>query len=113
MHELGVIKGMLKSIEQVMLNENLSKVGKIVLTVGELSGVIPAYIEECYPAAVYKTQFEGTELELDLIPGLARCNICGAEFKISSMDLKCPNCGKEDSAILSGREFILKEIHAY
>ena len=39
MHEVGIISAMLKTIEGVMEEENLTKVEKIVLRVGELSGV--------------------------------------------------------------------------
>ena len=62
MHEVGIISAMLKTIEGVMEEENLTKVEKIVLRVGELSCVLPHYMRECFPAAVYKTRFQDTKL---------------------------------------------------
>ena len=114
MHEVGIISSMLKTIEEVMEQEQLTKVEKIVLQVGELSGVLPHYMEICFPAAVYKTRFQDTKLEMDIIPGIARCNRCGREFNGLKYDLTCPDCGnRDDFQRLSGEELIIKEIIGY
>ena len=114
MHEVGIISAMLKTIEGVMEEENLTKVEKIVLQVGELSGVLPRYMQECFPAAVYKTRFQDTRLELDIVPGIARCNRCEMEFNGLKYDLTCPTCGnRDDFERLSGDELIIKEIQGY
>ena len=114
MHEVGIISSMLRTIEEVMEQENLTKVEKIVLQVGELSGVLPHYMESCFPAAVYKTRFQDTKLELDIVPGIARCLCCGEEFNGLKYDLTCPGCGNRDQFDrLSGDELIIKEIQGY
>ena len=114
MHEVGIISAMLKTIEAVMEEEHLTKVEKIVLQVGELSGVLPHYMQECFPAAVYKTRFQDTKLELDIVPGIARCKRCGLEFNGLKYDLTCPTCGnRHDFERLSGDELIIKEIQGY
>ena len=112
MHELGLISAVVKTVENIMAQENLTTVEKIVLQVGELSGVIPRYVEECFPAAVYKTTLENTKLEMEVVPGIVRCKKCGEEFSGYLHDLKCPKCGSESLEALSGREFIIKEILA-
>jgi len=112
MHELGLISAVVKTVEKIMAEEELTSVEEIVLQVGELSGVIPRYIEECYPAAVYKTSLEKTKLIMEVVPGIVRCKICGEEFSGYLHDLKCPKCGSEELDALSGREFVIKEIHA-
>lgn len=114
MHEVGIISAMLKQIDGIMEQENLTHVDKIVMEVGELSGVIPHYMEECFPAAVYKTKFAGTKLEMITIPGIVRCERCKNEFNGYQYDLCCPNCGsRENLTPLSGRELMIKEIVGY
>ena len=125
MHELGLLSAMVKTIEGIAQEERLVPVGrriglvskerlerveKIVLQVGELSGVVPAYLESCYPAAVYKTFMEDTELELEIIPGIARCERCGRQFNAVAEDLKCPDCGGEELTACGGTELMIKEI---
>ena len=112
MHELGIISAIVKTVVEIMEQENLTTVEKVVLQVGELSGVLPHYMEECYPAAVYRTPLENTKLEMEIIPGIVRCNQCGEEFNAYQNDLYCPKCGKQDMTPLSGREMVIKEIVA-
>ena len=114
MHEVGIISAMLHTVEAIMAQENLTKVENIVLQVGELSGVMPHYMQECYPAAVYNTQFADTKMEMELIPGIVRCNLCNEEFNAYQHDLKCPQCSNNrDFTPLSGRELLIKEIQGY
>jgi len=71
-------------------------------------------MEECWPAARYKTAFEDTELEVIIIPGEVRCNQCGHEFNGYQYNVKCPKCGNQtDFTPLSGRELMIKEIQGY
>ncbi len=110
MHELGILSAMVKTIEVVAREEKLQRIEKIVLQVGELSGAVPSYLESCYPAAVYKTFLQDTRLELEIVPGIARCNQCGEEFNAVACDLQCPACGSRALTALSGRELVIKEI---
>ncbi len=110
MHELGVISAMVNSIEKIVKEQGLSQVQKLVLEVGELSGVVPRYMEVCYPAAVYKTFMEDTVLEMETIPGIVKCKDCGREFNAMEHDFVCPDCGGQDMEILSGNDVIIKEI---
>lgn len=110
MHELGLLSAMVKTIEDIAREERLERIEKVVLQVGELSGVVPAYLESCYPAAVYKTFMEDTALELEIIPGIARCSRCGRQFNAVEADLKCPECGDVQLTACSGTELVIKEI---
>ena len=110
MHELGVICEVIKTVEQVAKENNVKHVRKIILQVGELSGMAPEYIWDCFPAATYKTSLEDCELGLDIIPGIAKCRDCNEEFNAKECDLRCPKCGGVNLEALTGREFIIKEI---
>ncbi len=110
MHELGVISSMVKTIEEIIKKEGFTEVQKLVLEVGELSGVIPHYMEVCFPAAVYKTFMENTILEMETVPGIVRCKDCGREFNATAQDFTCPECGSHNMEILSGNDVMIKEI---
>lgn len=110
MHELGILSSLVHTIEGIMQKEGLTEVEKIVIEVGELSGIVPRYIEQCYPAAVYKTFMEQTELELVVIPGMVKCRGCGQVFNGVANDLRCLGCGGQDLEILSGNDMIVREI---
>ncbi|MDP4121419.1 MAG: hydrogenase maturation nickel metallochaperone HypA, partial [Bacillota bacterium] len=104
------LSSLVHTIEGIVQKEGLTEVEKIVIEVGELSGIVPRYIEQCYPAAVYKTFMEKTELELVVVPGMVKCRDCGQISNAAANDLRCPGCGGQALEILSGNDMIVREI---
>ncbi|MGH4124652.1 MAG: hydrogenase maturation nickel metallochaperone HypA [Clostridium sp.] len=112
MHELGVVFEVIKTVEDFAEKNNLTKFDKLVLQIGELSSMIPKYIEACYPAAVDGTSMQDMKLEIEILPGNGLCKKCNKVFNIIEHNQTCPNCAGKDWALLSGREFMIKEIVA-
>lgn len=112
MHELGVVIEVIKTVENFATKNSLTKIDKLVLQIGELSSMIPKYIEECYPAAVDGTLLQDTKLKIEILPGNGICKNCDKVFNLIENNNKCPNCTSEDWEILSGKEFMIKEIIA-
>ena len=112
MHELSILGEVVRIVEQSMAANNLKKVKTIVLQVGELSGVVPRFLEECYAAASYKTPLDGSTLDIEIIPALARCHACGKVFNIVENNSRCQSCRNEGFDILTGRDFFIKHIVA-
>jgi len=110
MHETGIVKMIIRTVEGIMREEKVETVEKIILEVGELSGVVPSYLEACYPAAVHKTFMQDTELEIEVVPGIARCLDCSHEFRAYECDFKCPVCSSTQLEAFKGKEFMIKQI---
>lgn len=110
MHELGILNAMIHTIENIIQDENVSSVEKIVLEAGELSGIVPRYLEQSWPAARYKTSMENTELEIKVIPGIVKCRDCTKVFNAMEHDMHCPDCNSRNMEILSGNDLEIKEI---
>jgi len=112
MHELGIVAEVVRVVEEIARKQQLKKVETLVLQIGELSSVIPYYVEQCYPAAVYGTMLENTRLKIEVLPGNGRCRSCGKVFNVLANHRTCPACGNVDWELLGGREFTIKEIVA-
>ena len=112
MHELGVVIEVVKTVENFAKKNGLTKIDTLVLQIGELSSMIPKYIEACYPAAVDGTLLQDTKLKIEILPGNAICKKCNKVFNLIENNNKCPNCGSEDWELLCGKEFMIKEIIA-
>ncbi len=110
MHELGILSSLVHTIDGIVKKEGLTEVEKVVIEVGELSGIVPRYLEQCYPAAVYKTFMENTELELITVPGIVKCRECELVFNAAANDLCCPGCSGQNFEILEGNDMVVKEI---
>lgn len=112
MHELGIVVHIVQTVEDFAVENGLTRIDTVVLQIGELSGVVPRYIEACYPAAVNGTSLQETKLQIEILPGNAVCNKCSKVFNLLQNDYKCPSCGENDYEILCGKEFVIKEILA-
>jgi len=112
MHELGIIAEVVRIVEDIAQKQQLKIVETLVLQIGELSSVVPYYVEQCYPAAVYGTMLENTRLEIEVLPGNGRCRSCGRVFNILENHQICPRCGEPTWDLLGGREFMIKQIVA-
>lgn len=112
MHELGVVFEVVKTVEVFAKKNGVTKIEKLVLQIGELSSMIPEYIETCYPAAVDGTFMENTKLEIEILPGNGLCRKCSRVFNLMNNKGRCPVCNIEDWELLSGKEFMIKEIIA-
>ena len=113
MHELSVVFEIVKAVEKIADENQLSEVDTIVLQIGELSSMIPKYIEDCFPAAIDGTRFEKTKLKIEILTATALCKNCKKVFKIVENQGKCQHCQSEEWELLSGKEFIIKEIIAW
>ncbi|MCF0136840.1 MAG: hydrogenase maturation nickel metallochaperone HypA [Oscillospiraceae bacterium] len=111
MHEINIVRQVVKTVEEFAAENNVGDIREIVLDIGELSLVIPEYVEDIYPAVVKGTVLEDTKLIINVVPGLAECDDCGEIFNVIEANGICPNCGSDSKEVLSGKDFYIKEIH--
>lgn len=111
MHEIGIVRSMCKTVLDYAKANNVESISEIVCEVGELSLVVPEYMEEIYPMVVAGTELENTKLVLEVIPGFAQCEECDEIFNVIEYEGYCPNCGGFEKQVLSGKDFMIKEIH--
>ena len=110
MHELGLMDAMMRMVKRICEEENLTRVDKIVLEVGELSGIEIPYLHDGYDAVVHGTEWEKTKLEVETVPGVLHCNDCDMDFPLKDQELFCPDCFGKNLSIKSGRDMTLKSI---
>ncbi len=111
MHELGVICKVIETVDDICVKENIPYVDTIVLEIGELSGIVPFYIQNCFPAVTYnKDRFKNTKLEIEVVEGQAKCSKCGEVFNVVKNEGYCPSCGSFNKEVLGGLDFLVKEI---
>ena len=110
MHEIGVVRSMMRTVEDFASDNNIDKIVSIVLEIGDLSMIIPKYVEDIYSVVSKGTRFEGTELVIETVEGQGVCRECRRAFPIVKNEGYCPRCGKRNADIISGRDFVIKEI---
>lgn len=110
MHEMGLADAMMKTVARLVKNEGDVVVRSITVELGDLSGVVPRFLSECWEAVADGTPFAETELILHSVPATARCLDCGETFVIRTDDLRCPACRSDKLKPLSGQDMTIAEI---
>lgn len=114
MHELGVVFHVIKTVENLAKENEVTEIKSVTLEVGEVSTVIEEYLRKCWKWSVEKkaTMMQQTELIVERIPAITYCEDCQKEYKTIEHGKKCPHCGSEHTYLLQGNEFNIKEIEA-
>jgi len=112
LHELGIVINVVKTVEDFAQKNGLTKIDTLVLQIGAMSPVIPTFVENCYPIAVKDTLLEDTKLQIEIIPANGRCNDCEHVFNVIQHRATCPNCKADSPEMISGNEFLIKEVVA-
>lgn len=110
MHEVGIVRQILRTVEQFAAENDVADIREVVVDCGELSLVIPKYLEELYPVVVKDSILKDAKLTVNIVPGLAECDDCDEIFNVVEHKGYCPNCGSFEKTILSGKEFSVREI---
>ncbi len=117
MHELGIVLSIADKVMEVAQANQLTEIKAITMQIGEISSVIPEYLEKCFPAAAERNPlFENTELKIEILPARYLCHVCGESFSLGEFEEAkgCPSC-KENQLLelLTGRECFIKNIEAW
>lgn len=88
-------------------------VSSITVSVGEMTDIVPEYLERYYPQVVKGTVLEGSELKIIQEPVTVQCLDCGAKYQPKKeYDYCCPVCGSFRGKVLSGRDVRLVRVEA-
>ena len=113
MHELGVVKHVMKTLVDVAVENDVSRIGSVTLQIGEVSGIIEHLIIDCWNYFADKEPlFKGSELRIEQIKAVTFCEDCKKEYETVRYGKICPYCGSEHTFLVQGNEFEIKEIEA-
>lgn len=114
MHELGVVFYVIDDVEKVAKENNVQRVHSVTLEVGEVSTVIPEYLMDCWNWAVKKHEIlADCELKVERIDAVTYCEDCQKNYSTVEHGKICPYCKSENTYLLRGNEFNIKEIEVY
>ena len=113
MHELGTIYYVIDAVEKLMVENDLKEVGSITLEVGEVSGIIPEYLQDFWEYARSKTaHFQKTELKIEKLEAFTYCQDCGKTYSTMKYKKICPYCQSGNTFLVTGNEYNIKESEA-
>ena len=111
MHELGVVFHCIEQINSIAAENNVEKVRRVTVEIGEVSTVIPHLFEDVWKWAVKKEDIlRGCELDIQIIDALTHCDECGTDYPTVKHGKICPKCGSGKTWLIQGNEMVIKEL---
>ena len=113
MHELSIVTHVAKTLDEVAEENNLKKIGSVTLEIGEVSGIMTDYFEDCWNYFKVKHPIlKDSILKLEMIPAITFCEDCKQEYNTMEYGKICPYCQSEHTYLVQGNECNIKEIEA-
>ncbi len=109
MHELGITRNIVAIVTEHAGN---NRVKRVTLDIGKLSAIMPDAIRFCFDVCTRDTPLEKATLEIHEIPGLGRCQACGAEIELDQPFGRC-DCGSHHIKCIAGDEMKIREMEVY
>lgn len=110
MHELSVCLSLLEQVGIIAAQKESTRVTRIEVRVGPLSGVEVELLRNAWPMASAGTIAVDAELVIEAADVVVRCSICDAESPARPNRLVCGQCGDFRTNLVSGDEMILQRV---
>ena len=112
MHELGVVFQVIRTVEEVAQENDLTKISQVTLQLGEVSTVVESYLLNCWDWAMKKQGdlLREAALTVEQIAAVTYCEDCEKTYGTVAHGKICPHCGSEHTYLIQGNEFNVKEI---
>ena len=111
MHEIGVLVKAVHMVEEISKEQQIEQIKFVTLEVGELTGYLPVFFEKYWEIVTEdKKCLQNAGLKIQTVRGQALCRECQTLYNVMRQEGKCPKCGSREKKILSGEQFLVKNI---
>jgi hydrogenase nickel incorporation protein HypA/HybF len=110
MHEQSIVESLLALAIENAEKAKASKILRIYVVVGELSGVVEESVNFYFSFLSKDTIAAQASLFFMHIPAQLRCRNCNTVFVPENLDFHCPNCREQQIEIIGGRELYIDSI---
>ena len=110
MHEVSIMAEALRLAEDAAKSAGASRVAKLRLRIGSLSGVVPDALQFAFDVVCQGTLAEGATLEIEAVPAACWCATCQTEFECADFFSECPRCHNFSGELRRGRELEIASV---
>ena len=113
MHELPVTESILRVVLNYANQNNVQKVTKIFLEIGEMSDLEDEWMQRYFDYISKDTIAFEAKLDITKKPVVMECEECSKTFEVDIKkegEIVCPGCSSKNSRLISGREYFVKSI---
>jgi hydrogenase nickel incorporation protein HypA/HybF len=108
MHEMSIALSIIDIVNDKLVENERSRLKKIVVDIGELVAVVPDSLQFCYETIVNNTEYHNATLNINTIPLKIKCSNCNIESGIEKFAFLCPKCESTRIQVISGEELNIR-----
>ncbi len=110
MHEYSVVQALLNQCEEVAEQNKATKVMKIIVKIGVMSGVEPHLLQVAFDTFKEGTVCDEAELTLNSQKLKLECKECGNIFEVDEVRYFCMKCESLRVKVLDGEDMYLMSL---
>jgi len=110
MHEMSLCESILQVMEDHAARQGFTRVNRVWLEIGGLSGVEVEAMRFGFDAVTRGTLADQARLEIIEVPGQAWCMQCVKSVAVTQRFDACPDCGSYQLQVTGGDEMKIKEL---
>lgn len=110
MHEYSIVQSLIESCEEHAKVNSASKVTKVVVKIGVMSGVEPHLLREAFELFKEETICHGCEFVMNIQKVKIECGSCALTSELEKNEYCCPACEGVDIKIIDGEDMFLMQL---
>jgi len=110
MHEYSIVQSLVEECEEHAKKNSASKVTKVVVKIGVMSGVEPHLLEEAFHLFKEGTICDGCEYVMNIQKVKIECLTCGDISELEKNEYICPECKSIEIKIIDGEDMFLMQL---
>ncbi len=107
MHEYSIVQSLLESCEEHAKANNATKVTKVIVKIGVLSGVEPDLLQTAFDTFKEKTICDACEFIINHQKVVIECLDCKEQSTLEKNEFTCPKCDSYKTKVIDGEEMYL------
>ncbi|PHS56120.1 MAG: hydrogenase maturation nickel metallochaperone HypA [Sulfurimonas sp.] len=110
MHEYSIVQALLNQVENIAQENRATKVNKVIVKIGVMSGIETHLLEVAFNTFKEKTICEEAELVLNVQPLTVECNECSEVTELEKIHYCCQKCNSTNIVVIDGEDMFLMSV---
>jgi len=110
MHEYSIVQSLITSCEEHARENSATKVTKVVVKIGVMSGVEPHLLEEAFELFKEDTICHACKFVMNIQKIKIKCKSCDAVSELKVNEYHCPECMSIEVDVIDGEDMFLMSL---
>jgi hydrogenase nickel incorporation protein HypA/HybF len=110
MHEYSIVQALLDQCEENARQNNATKVVKIVIKIGVMSGIELELLKTAFDTFKEETMCADAKLIINHQPVVVKCHSCLEESTLEKEEYSCPKCQSTELSVIDGEDMYLMQL---